>query len=201
MAGSAERGDVLRVEVLHLVDEEGDPLADVRGEPADVGEQLHEVDLDVAESARPDTAGTSMPGCHLSRSLAPGGTPQRERLDDAEHVVDLVAARMTQLANGLVGSSRQRPAQPLIGPRLELACAPVGPHRRRPQGVEQDCLADAAETRQDDRPLRPAPRDPLEDDVERPQLLITSGQLGRPLPAPGAYGLVMGSTIGGYMRV
>ena len=47
MAGGAHGGDVIGGEVLHLVDEDRHTLADVGGQPAHVGEQLDEVDLDV----------------------------------------------------------------------------------------------------------------------------------------------------------
>ena len=40
-------------EVLHLVDEDRDALPDVGGQAADVGEQLDEVDLDVAGVGAP----------------------------------------------------------------------------------------------------------------------------------------------------
>ena len=83
------------------------------------------------ESARPWTAGTSMPGLHWSRSFALGaGLALRERLDHAEHVVDVVGLRVAELADRLVQRARQRPAQALVGAGLELAGAPAPAYGR-----------------------------------------------------------------------
>ena len=87
------------------------------------------------ESARPFTAGASMPGCHWSRSFAPApGVALGEGPDHAEHVVDVVGLRVAELAHGLVQRARQRPAQPLVGPGLELAGAPAAGGRPRSAG-------------------------------------------------------------------
>ena len=145
--------------------------------------QLDEVDLDVAG------VGPSGDGRHVdaraatcSRSLAPGrGVAQREGLDDAEHVVDVLAPRVAELAHGLVRGRGERSAQPLVGARLELAGAPVGPHGRPAQRVEQHGLADAAQAGQHDRALGATAGDALEHDVEGAQLLVTAGELGRAL--------------------
>ena len=42
------RGDVVGLDVLHLVDEQGDAAADVGGDAGGVAEQLDQVDLHVA---------------------------------------------------------------------------------------------------------------------------------------------------------
>ena len=79
------------------------------------------------ESARPVTAGASMPGCHLLAQLGSrGGVAQREGLDAAQHLVDVLPARVAQLADGLVRGRGERAAQSLVGTCLELAGAPVG---------------------------------------------------------------------------
>ena len=57
------------------------------------------------ESARPRTAGTSMPGAHWSRSLRWSRPRAARRPDHAEDVVDLVRPRVAELANRLVGRS------------------------------------------------------------------------------------------------
>jgi hypothetical protein len=48
VAGRAEGRDVVRADVLHLVEEDRDSTAAVGGQPRDVREQLDQVDLDVA---------------------------------------------------------------------------------------------------------------------------------------------------------
>ena len=84
------------------------------------------------ESARPFTAGASMPGFHWSRSLAPApGLALREGPDHAEHVVDVVGLRVAELADRLVQRARQRPAQRLVGAGLELAGPPAAGVRPR----------------------------------------------------------------------
>ena len=134
------------------------------------------------ESARPVTAGHVDAGLPPVAQLGPRrGVAQREGLDDAEHLVDVLAARVAQLAHGLVGGGGERAAQPLVGARLELAGAPVGPHGRAAERVEQDGLADAAQAGQHDRALGAAAGDPLEHDVEGAQLLVATGELGRAL--------------------
>ena len=138
------------------------------------------------ESARPVTGGHVDAGLPPVTQLGRGrGLAQREGLDDAEHLVDLAAARVAELSHGLVGRGREGSAQSLVGTRLELARAPVGAHGRAAQGVEQDGLADAAQTGEHDGALGAAARDALEHDVEGPQLLVASGELGRALAGAG----------------
>ncbi len=145
------------------------------------------------ESARPIAAGTSMPGCQRSRSLVglPGGHPQRERLQYAEKLVDPIGRPVVrgQLADGHVQRGRDRPAQRLVGPRLDLAGAPQAGDGLRPQRVEQHGLADAAQAGEDERALGPAARDPLEDDLEHLQLAVSAGQLGWALTGAGRIGI------------
>jgi hypothetical protein len=47
VAGRAQRGDILRRQVLHLVYEDRDAPPGVRGQAGHVAEQLDQVDLDV----------------------------------------------------------------------------------------------------------------------------------------------------------
>ena len=67
------------------------------------------------ESARPEPAGTSMPGCHRSRSFAPSApaVAQGERLEHAEDLVDPVGSRWWTASSriGEVQRGRQRAAQ------------------------------------------------------------------------------------------
>ena len=188
--GGAERRDVVRAEVLHLVDEHRDPAARVRDEPADVGEQLDEVDLDVTGVGTARDRRHVDPGLPAVAQPAGGGRPRpravlalRERLQDAEHVV--AARRRAELADGEVQRRGERPAQRLVGPRLELAGPPAAPDRRRAQRVEQHGLAHAAQPGEHDAALRAATGDPLQDHVEGVELDVAAGQLGRPLAGAG----------------
>ena len=167
-----------------------DPEALVGREPADVGEQLDQVDLDVAgvgaaaHRRRRDARAPLVLELRVGAGLALG-----ERADDAEHVVDLVRVRVAELADRLVQRSGQRPPQRLVGARLELAGAPALADRRRAQRVEQHRLADAAQPGQHQRALRAPAGDPLEHDVERRELLVAAGELGRSLTGAGRVGV------------
>ena len=190
VAGGADRRDVLGRQVLHLVDEDRDALADVRGEATHVAEQLDEVDLDVTGvGAAAHGGGVDAGVPPLAQLGARGGVALGERLDDAEHVVDVVTLRVAELADRHVQRRRQRSAQALVGARLELAGPPVGPDGRRAQRVEQHGLADPAQTGEHDGPFRPASRDAFQHDVERLQLLVPSGELGRALAGAGGVGV------------
>ncbi len=139
------------------------------------------------ESARPRTGGTSMPGLQRSLQLrVRPGLPLGEGPDHAEHVVGI---GVSELAHRLVQRARQRPAQRLVGPGLELAGPPALAHGLAAQRVEQHGLADPAQSGQHQRPLGTTPRHPLEHHVERPHLLVATGQLGRPLPGAGRVGI------------
>ena len=187
VAGGTERRHVVRSEVLHLVDEDPDPLAEVGCESADVGEELDQVDLDVAGVRAPPHRGHVDPGTPLVAQLRAGaGLPLCEGADHPEHVVDRLGLGMPELADRLVQGTGQGAAQPLVGPRLELAGPPLTSHRGRAQGVEQDRLADPPQPGEDQAALRTAVGDPLQDDVEGTQLLVATGELGGRWPAPGA---------------
>ncbi len=207
VACGAERGDVVRAEVLHLVDEHGDPAAGVRGEPRDVGEQLDEVDLDVPgvgparDCGRIDPGLPPVPqpgrrrpgrGSRCTRPTAGDVLALRERLEHPEDVVALLAVRRAELADGEVQRGGERTAQRLVGPGLELARPPAPPDGGRPQRVEQHRLADTAQPGEDDAAFRPAAGDPLQDDVERLELDVTPGELRRPLPGARGVGVADG---------
>ena len=176
VARGAQRGHVVGPEVLHLVDEDRDPATGVRGIPTDIGEQLDEVDLDVAGVRASGHRGCGdawvPPVPHLVRCRILLG----EGLHHAEDVL-VATAGLTELAHGLVQGRGQGPAQRLLRARLELAGAPAGPHRGRAQRVEQDGLADSAQAGEHDRALGPTPGHPLEDDVEGVELLVPAGEL------------------------
>ena len=193
VAGRAERRDVVGPEVLHLVDEDAHALADVGGQPAHVGEQLDEVDLDVAGvgasagGGHVDAGAPPVPELGVGARLALGEGPQHP-----EHLVDLVLLGVAQLADRLVQRAGQRAPQPLVGARLELAGAPAAAYGRRAQRVEQHRLADPAQPGQHQRALGAPARDPLEHDVEGAQLLVAPGQLGRALAGAGGVGVAHG---------
>ena len=186
MAGGAERGDVVGPEVLHLVDEDRDAATLVGSEPAEVGEQLDQVDLDVAgvgpapDRRRVDAGMPAVPELGARARVALGEGP-----DDAEDVGDRLLVGVPELADGLVQRRGERPAQALVGPGLELAGPPATAYGGRAQGVEQHGLADAAESGQHDAPLRAPVGDPLQHHVERRQLRAPAGQLGRALAGAG----------------
>jgi hypothetical protein len=153
-----------------------------------VAEQLDQVDLHVAGVGPPGGGGhvdAGLPAvAHLGvrRCLSLG-----EGLEDAEHLLDrlLVAVARTQLAQRHVQGGGDRPAQRLLRPGLDLAGAPAARDGRRAQLVEQHGLADAAQPGEHQRAFRPAVRDALQHDVERRQLGVAAGQLGRALAGAG----------------
>ena len=190
VAGRAQRRHVVGAEVLHLVDEDRDPLALVGGQAAEVGEELDEVDLDVAGVGAPAHRGGVDARAPLV--LEPGarsGVALGEGLDDAEHVVDAVGVAVAELADRLVQGPAERPAQPLVGPRLELAGPPLAAYGGAAQGVEQHRLAHAAQPGQHQAALGTAPGHALEHHVEGGQLLVAAGQLGWALAGAGGVGV------------
>ena len=190
MAGGTQGRDVVGAEVLHLVDEDGDAAAGVGGRAAEVGQQLDEVDLDVAgvgASGHGRHRDAGVPPVAQLRGPAPGPAGRLalgERLDDAERVVAGATCR-AQLAHRLVHRRREGAAQRLVRPGLELAGAPAGAHRGRAQRVEQHGLADPAQPGEHDRALGAAAGHPLEHDVEGVELLVAPGELGRALAGAG----------------
>ena len=186
VAGGAEGRHVVGTEVLHLVDVDADALADVGREATEVGEQLDQVDLDVTGVGAALDGGGVDAGVPLVAQLrARPGLALGEGADHAEDVVDLVGLGVAELAHRLVERAAERPAQRLVGPGLELAGAPAAAYGGTAQRVEQHRLADAAQPGQDQRPLRAAAGDPLQHDVERRQLLVAAGELGRALAGAG----------------
>ena len=142
------------------------------------------------ESAGPRTAGASMPGLHWSLHLGAGPrVALGEGLDHAEHVVDAVGVAVAELADRLVQRAAERAAQPLVGPGLELAGAPLAAYGGAAQRVEQHRLADAAQPGQHEAALGAAAGHPLEDDVEGGELLVAAGELGRALAGAGGVGV------------
>ena len=155
------------------------------------------------ESARPLAAGTSMPGCQRSRTLASAADgPLGEGLDRrrGRRRSDSWSG-WRQLAQRHVQGRGDRPAQRLVGAGLDLAGAPAPGDRRGAQLVEQHGLADAAQPGEHQRALRPAARDPLEDDVEGRQLGVPAGELGRALAGAGGVGVPDGIHVEHRMAV
>ena len=142
------------------------------------------------ESARPRTAGTSMPGLHRSRSLASAPasrsakariTPSTWSASSARGAPSSRTAWCSALDSGRrshwSGRASSLPVpQPLrtAWPRSALSST-VLPTPRSPVSTS-------------DRSGRPL-RDPLQDDVEGAHLLVATGQLGRPLPGAGRVGV------------
>ena len=179
------------LDVLHLVDEDRDPDAEVAGQVGDVGEQLDQVELEVAGvGAAPHRrhVGGRAPADLLA--VRERG-PQREGLHDARDRVDPVgvAVPVGDLADGGVHRLRERQPQRLVGTGLELAGPPGPLHREPAQRVEQHGLADPAQPGEHHRALGAAGGDPLEGDLELPQLPVAAGELGRPLAGAGGVGV------------
>ena len=162
----------------------------------DLGEQLDEVDLDVAGvGAAACATATSIPGCQRSRSFAPSGArAQGERLEDAEHLVDAVGVVVAdgEVADRAVQRGGERAAQVGLRPGLDLARPPARADRHRAQLAEQHRLADAAQAGEHEAALGAAAGDPLEHDLERVELAVAARQLGRPLPGAGGEGVAHG---------
>ncbi len=184
----ADRGDVPRAEVLHLVDEQRDAHPHVAGEPGGVDQQLDEIDLEVPGVGAPLDGGGVDAGLPPFAHALVRGRPQRERLQHAEEVLDRFGVRVgrSDLTHGHVQRRRQRPAQVLIGPGLDLAGAPAPRDRRGAKLIEQDRLADAAQPGEHDAAFGSAAGDPFEHHVEGVELLRPAGELGRTLPRAGS---------------
>jgi hypothetical protein len=189
VAGRAQRRDIVGQQVLHLVDEDRDALAGVGGQSRDIAQQLDQVDLDVPRVGPPadhrHVDARLPPRRRLAGPLRGRGLALREGLQHAEDVPLTVLVRAGQLADRQVQRRRQRMPQRLVGPGLELAGTPTATYSRAAHRVEQHRLADAAQSDQHDGPFRAAPRHAFEHHVERLQLGIASGQLGRTLPRTG----------------
>ena len=181
--GAADRGELGGGDVLHLVDEESEAHPEVAAELADVGEQLDQVELEVAGVGTP-----------LRRGYVGGGRPaeslavlelgaQRERLEHARDGVDPVgvAVAVRDLADRGVDGLGDRDPQRLVGSRLDLAGPPRPADGLTAQGVEQHRLADTAQAADDHAALGTAGGDAFERDVEGGELAVTTGQLGRAL--------------------
>ena len=188
MTGRAERGHVLRRQVLHLVDEDRHPGRHLGGQVGDVAEQLQQVDLDVARVGPADGGYAVDGGGPAVDQLAAARVgPQPERLEHRQHLGHPVRRPVPdrQLADGGVQGAGQRPAQAGVGPRLDLAGAPEPVHRLRPQRVQQHRLAHSTEPGEHQAAFRPPALHPLQGHVERTQLRVAAGQLGRPLTGAG----------------
>ena len=195
MAGRAERGDVVGLQVLDLVDEQCDAGADVRGQLGDVGEQLDEVDLDVAgvgASLRGRDVDARLPSVPQLRVGLVG--PERERLEHAEHFLDPVRRPVShgQVPDRPVQCRRQRPSQLGVRPCFDLPGTPLVLDGHRPQLAEQHGLSHATQSRQHQAALGTAARHAFEHDLERMQLALAPRQLGRPLPGARREGVADG---------
>src|SRR5690606_36231859 len=188
VAGCAQGGDVLWLQVLHLVDEQGDAGPDVRGKLGDVGEQFHQVDLDVPgirSAARRGHVDARLPAVtEFGVGLAGA---QRECLEHAEHFVDAVrrAVSYGEIADRAVQGGRQGSAQFRLRAGLDLAGAPAATHRHRTQFAEQHGLADAAQAGEYQAAFRAAARHAFQHDLEGLQLTFPAGELRGSLSGAG----------------
>ncbi len=147
MARGADRGHIGSTEILHLIDEERDPDADVPRDSGGVAEQLHQIDLDVAgirPAARRRYVDARLPAV---ADLPAGGLAQRERLEYAEELLDPlgIAVPAGEFPHGHVQGAGDRPSKGLLGPGLDLARPPTPVDRRRAELVEQHRLTHAAQ--------------------------------------------------------
>ena len=136
------------------------------------------------ESARPRTAGTSMPGCH-SRPLAGA---RRVCANDLRmpSTCAVSSGAPGELADRGVQRRGQRAARSAVGPGLELAGAPAAAHGRRAQRVEQHGLADSAQAGEHDRALG-RPRTTRSSSTSKPRSSASRpASSGGRWPAPGA---------------
>ena len=151
VAGAAQGSQLGAGDVLHLVDEQRDPDTQVAGEGSDVGEQLDQVQLEIA-GVRAASGGDDI-GRRLPAVLPRAGLAifqlgaQSERLEYAGDLVDPVgiAVPVGHLADRCMHCLGQRKAKGLVGPRLDLAGAPGALHGQAAQRVQQHRLAHAAE--------------------------------------------------------
>ena len=151
VAGAAQRSELGAGDVLHLVDEQRDADTEVTGEGGDVGEQLDQVELEVAgvRAARGgDDVDRRLPAVLPRAGLAVLELgAQRERLQYAGDLVDPVgvAVPVGHLADRGMHCLGQRQPKGLVGSRLDLAGAPGALHSQAAQRVQQHRLAHAAE--------------------------------------------------------
>ena len=130
-----------------------------------------------------------MPGCQRSRSLALRGPALAlgERLERRRARARPPSARFGRASSRMARCSAadERPSQAAVRAGLELAGAPAAADGRAAHGVEQHGLAHAAQAGEHQAALGAAAGDALEHDVERRQLAVAAGQLGRALPGAG----------------
>jgi hypothetical protein len=192
VAGGAQGGHVGGRDVLHLVDEQGDPDPEVPGHRGGLGEQLVQVHLEVAGVGPAALEG----GVDAERDRDRGplgqlGVALGEGLEHAEEVLHPVRGAVPgrEFAHRHVQRARHRPPDRLVRPGLDLAGAPQPLEGHRPERVQQHGLADAAQPGEHHAPLRTAPRDPLQHHLELADLPVAPGELGRTLPRAGGIGI------------
>jgi hypothetical protein len=150
-------------------------------------EQLGQVDLQVTGvGAAPDRRHVD---AQVRGERALGGlrVAGGEGLEHAEELLDPVRRPVPrrQFPDRHVQGARDRPADRLLRPRLDLAGAPQPLQRHGPERVQQDGLAHPAQPGQHHAALRPAAGDPFQHDLELAELTVSAGQLGRALPGAG----------------
>ena len=202
---AAEGGELGGGDVLHLVDEQADADAEVARQLADVGEQLHQVELEVAG------VGTALGGGHVARRRPAEALAvlelgaHRERLDHAGHRVDAVgvAVPVGDVTDGGVHGLGDRQPHRAVGAGLDLAGPPRPLDGLAAQRVEEHGLADTAQSGQHHAALGASGSDALEGHLELRELLVAAGEVGRALSGAGGVGVpdrVHARTVSGSLR-
>ena len=180
MTACAKRRNVLRRQILHLVDEDRHANANVRSKAGHIGQQLQQVDLHVTGIG---AAGARRPVDRWRPALdelpAARVGAQSEGLQRGQHLTHSIWRTMPyrQLAHGCVQRSSERPAQARVRPGLHLSGAPSAVQRLGSQRIEQHRLPYPAQPSQHQAALRSAPFHALQRDVEGGQLSVATGQL------------------------
>jgi len=165
-----------------------DPDADVSEDGYDEYDEYEDAEDDdpLAAGIRPAALGRDV-DAERDRDRGPLGclrVAERERLEHAEEVLDPVRGPVPgrEFAHRHVQRGRDRPADRLIRPGLDLPGAPEPLQGHRPEGIEQHRLADTPEPGEHHAPLRAPPGYPLEHHLELPDLPVAPGEFWRSLP-------------------
>ncbi|GEL26564.1 hypothetical protein PSU4_55180 [Pseudonocardia sulfidoxydans NBRC 16205] len=90
-----------------------------------------------------------------------------------------------EVADRAVQGGREGPAEVGVGAGFDLACAPAGADGHGAEFTEEDGLADAAESGEDEAAFGAAAGDSFQDDLEGVHLLVAAGELRGALAGSG----------------